>query len=139
MRLAGTLLGRWPANETADIITVHCIANGLRQFDPQRLSAPPAVGAGKLARTEGQNNALPPEKAPRWWDRFGDQRLSRVVDQVLESNNDLAAAALTLKQARLSARLTDQYQPDATLSGTGSNSKPLNSGGSQETIAPHCP
>ena len=49
-------------------------------------------------RTEGQSNALPPEKAPRWWDRFGDQRLSRVVDQVLESNNDLAAAALTLNR-----------------------------------------
>ncbi|MFQ9622736.1 MAG: hypothetical protein ACLR17_13625 [Enterobacteriaceae bacterium] len=41
------------------------------------------------------------EKAQRWWDRFGDERLSRVVGQVLESNNDPAAAALTLKQARI--------------------------------------
>ena len=56
-------------------------------------------------RTEGQSNALAPENAPRWWDRFGDQRLSRVVGQVLESNNDLAAAALTLRQARISAGL----------------------------------
>ena len=87
-------------------------------------------------RTEGQSNALAPENAPRWWDRFGDQRLSRVVGQVLESNNDLAAAALTLKQARLAAGLTQtNISPDATLSGTGNNSKPLNSGGSQESYS----
>ena len=87
-------------------------------------------------RMEGQSNALAPENAPRWWDRFGDQRLSRVVGQVLESNNDLAAAALTLKQARLAAGLTQtNISPDATLSGTGNNSKPLNSGGSQESYS----
>ena len=28
--------------------------------------------------------------------RFNDARLSRVIEQVLESNNDLAAAAITL-------------------------------------------
>ena len=49
-------------------------------------------------RTEGDSIARSQEKAQRWWDRFGDERLSRVVGQVLESNNDLAAAALTLKR-----------------------------------------
>ena len=87
-------------------------------------------------RTEGDSIARSQEKAQRWWDRFGDERLSRVVGQVLESNNDLAAAALTLKQARISAGLTrTNISPDASLNGSGSNSKPLNSGGSQESYS----
>lgn len=87
-------------------------------------------------RTEGQSAALASEKAGRWWDRFGDERLSRVMGQVLESNNDLAAAALTLRQARISAGLArTNISPDATLNGAGSNSKPLNSGGSQESYS----
>lgn len=45
-------------------------------------------------RTEGDSMVGSQEKAQRWWDRFGDERLSRVVGQVLESNNDLAAARL---------------------------------------------
>lgn len=58
------------------------------------------------------------------------------MGQVLESNNDLAAAALTLKQARISAGLTQtNISPDATLNGSGSNSKPLNSGRSQESYS----
>ena len=87
-------------------------------------------------RTEGQSAALASEKVGRWWDRFDDERLSRVMGQVLESNNDLAAAALTLRQARISAGLArTNISPDATLNGAGSNSKPLNSGGSQESYS----
>lgn len=87
-------------------------------------------------RTEGQNIAPSQVESGRWWDRFGDERLSRVIGQVLESNNDLAAAALTLKQARISAGLTQtNISPDATLNGSGSNSKPLNSGRSQESYS----
>ncbi|STS99403.1 RND efflux system [Klebsiella michiganensis] len=91
-------------------------------------------------RTEGGSIARSQEKAQRWWDRFGDERLSRVVGQVLESNNDLAAAALTLKQARISAGLTrTNISPDASLNGSGSNSKPLNSAVHRRATAPHCP
>jgi NodT family efflux transporter outer membrane factor (OMF) lipoprotein len=88
-------------------------------------------------RTEGQSSTvILQEKEGRWWDRFGDERLSRVIGQVLESNNDVAAAALTLKQARISAGLTQtNISPDATLNGTGSNSKPLNNGVSQESYS----
>lgn len=39
-----------------------------------------------------------------WWDRFGDAQLNRLVARVLARNNDLAAAAITLRRARLQAR-----------------------------------
>lgn len=61
-----------------------------------------------------------------WWQRFDDPRLSRVIEQVLESNNDLAAAAITLQQARIAAGLTStNLTPDVTVSGSASNSKNL--------------
>jgi len=87
-------------------------------------------------RTEPQNPILSLEEKSRWWERFADPRLSRVIGQVLESNNDLAAAALTLKQARIAAGLTQtNISPDVGLNGSGSNSKPLNGGDSQENYS----
>ncbi|KNC95635.1 TolC family protein [Trabulsiella odontotermitis] len=61
-----------------------------------------------------------------WWQRFDDPRLSRVIEQVLASNNDLAAAAITLQQARIAAGLTrTNLTPDVAVSGSASNSKNL--------------
>ncbi|MCS3430269.1 TolC family protein [Klebsiella sp. BIGb0407] len=72
----------------------------------------------------------------RWWDRFDDPRLSRVIGQVLETNNDLATAALTLKQARIAAGLAQtNISPDVSLSSTGSSSQSLKSGSSRENYS----
>jgi len=61
--------------------------------------------------------------------RFNDPRLSRVIEQVLESNNDLAAAAITLQQARVAAGLTrTNVTPDVRASGSVSNSKTVRQG-----------
>ena len=61
--------------------------------------------------------------------RFNDPRLSRVIEQVLESNNDLAAAAITLQQARVAAGLTrTNVTPDVRASGSISNSKTVRQG-----------
>ncbi|MCP1631061.1 NodT family efflux transporter outer membrane factor (OMF) lipoprotein [Citrobacter amalonaticus] len=67
------------------------------------------------------------------WQRFGDPRLSRVIAQVLESNNDLAAAAITVQQARVAAGLTDtNMTPDVAVSGSASNSKNVRRGTSAQ-------
>lgn len=59
-----------------------------------------------------------------WWQGFNDPRLTRVVNQVLASNNDLAAAAITLQQARVAAGLTNtNLTPDVSLGGSASNSQ----------------
>jgi NodT family efflux transporter outer membrane factor (OMF) lipoprotein len=38
-----------------------------------------------------------------WWQRFGDSQLDRLIDAALRSNNDLAAAAIKVRRAQLSA------------------------------------
>ena len=67
------------------------------------------------------------------WQRFGDPRLARVIEQVLGSNNDLAAAAITVQQARVAAGLTDtNMTPDVAVSGSASNSKNVRRGTSSQ-------
>ncbi|HEM7969694.1 TPA: TolC family protein [Citrobacter farmeri] len=67
------------------------------------------------------------------WQRFGDPRLARVIEQVLESNNDLAAAAITVQQARVAAGLTNtDMTPDVAVSGSASNSKNVRRGTSSQ-------
>lgn len=45
-----------------------------------------------------------------WWTLFGDTNLNGLVEQVLQRNNNLAIAGLTLKQARLKAGLAENQQ-----------------------------
>lgn len=64
-----------------------------------------------------------------WWQRFNDPRLSQVIVQVLESNNDLALAAITLQKARVAAGLTGtNITPDVTVTSSASNSKNVRQG-----------
>lgn len=64
-----------------------------------------------------------------WWLKFNDEKLNLLINHVLESNDDLALATLTLKKARLEAGLsaTDRY-PDISSTTSGEKSKNLNSG-----------
>ncbi|MFA1284243.1 TolC family protein [Citrobacter telavivensis] len=96
------------------------------------------AGCSSLTRSDYQRPLL--SLPTRWqpatdtvseygWQRFGDPRLSRVIEQVLESNNDLAAAAITVQQARVAAGLTDtNMTPDVAVSGSASNSKNVRRG-----------
>lgn len=61
-----------------------------------------------------------------WWDNFQDPQLSRVLIQVLETNNDLALAGIQLKQARIAAGLSNtNLTPNVSVEGAASNSKTL--------------
>ena len=100
------------------------------------------AGCSSLTRSDYQRPLL--SLPTRWqpatdtvseygWQRFGDPRLSRVIEQVLESNNDLAAAAITVQQARVAAGLTDtNMTPDVTVSSSASNSKNVRRGTSAQ-------
>lgn len=80
-----------------------------------------------LSLPTGWPTTLEKETENGW--RFNDPRLSRVIEQVLESNNDLAAAAITLQQARVAAGLTrTNVSPDVRASGSVSNSKAVRQG-----------
>ncbi|MFN3814702.1 efflux transporter outer membrane subunit [Brevundimonas sp.] len=63
------------------------------------------------------------ETSVEWWREFGEPGLNAIVRDVLVLNNDLAAASLRVRQARLQAGLarSDQWpQPGAQISASAS-------------------
>jgi len=63
-----------------------------------------------------------------WWQRFNDEQLNRLIDLVLEKNNDLAAAALDLRKAKLQAELAESDRlPGFAVQGSGEYSRSLGS------------
>lgn len=53
--------------------------------------------------------------ADAWWESFGDDRLNGLVERVLAANNDLAAAAIVVRQAQIQACLAaDNALPHAS-------------------------
>jgi len=65
-----------------------------------------------------------------WWRGFGDAELDRVIDAVLARNNDLAAATVRLRRARLQADLARNALVPSVSASVGSNlSQDLRHGG----------
>ena len=58
----------------------------------------------------GDASTVAPQSG-NWWEAFGDNQLNALVERALANNNDLAAAAIRVKQARDQAGLTrlDQF------------------------------
>lgn len=50
------------------------------------------------------------EQPDNWWALFEDPQLDILIEQVLQSNSDLAKATLTLKKARLEAGLSENQK-----------------------------
>ncbi|MBK4715086.1 MULTISPECIES: TolC family protein [Tenebrionibacter/Tenebrionicola group] len=77
----------------------------------------------------GQDKARRLAAGESWWQGFDDPRLTSTISQVLQTNNDLAAAAITLKIARATAGLSNtNLTPDVTLGASASNSKSVRTG-----------
>lgn len=71
-----------------------------------------------------------------WWQGFGDTRLTSLMKAVLERNNDLAAAALRVRQAQLQAGLTDENRRPNFGGSVGANrSQALDGGGSNRSFS----
>ena len=69
------------------------------------------------------------DQAGPWWMVFDDPVLNALIDQALVRNNDLAAAAIRVRTARLQARLTGtNITPDVSVSGDTSASRDVESG-----------
>jgi len=63
----------------------------------------------------GPQGAPPPGQAidpARWWESFGDPKLTELIDRALKDNPDMAAAASRVRQARLGEiQARAQYKP----------------------------
>jgi NodT family efflux transporter outer membrane factor (OMF) lipoprotein len=75
---------------------------------PQQWQEPSATGA-KVATGE------------QWWRDFNDPTLSGLIERALTTNNDLAAAAIKVRRAKLNASLTDtNLTPSVNVSANSS-------------------
>lgn len=77
----------------------------------------------------GWNTAVgtaPSSLPDRWWQRFGDVTLNGLVDEVLTSNNDLAAATILVRRAWLQADQADSDRlPSVSAQGNASITRGL--------------
>ena len=74
--------------------------------------------------THGNSKAQATED--RWWTPFADPNLDGLIDEALERNNDLAAAALRVRRAQLQAEQTDSDRlPSLGMKAGASHSKNL--------------
>lgn len=68
--------------------------------------------------------------AGRWWTRFGDGELDRVIEAALARNNDLAAAAIRVRRAELQAGLAAHALVPSLSAGVNSSvNRDLDDGG----------
>ena len=72
----------------------------------------------------------PQQAGGPWWNEFEDPQLTALVEQVLASNGNLAAAGLRLRQARLSADLARQALLPSFNAGLSSDASKALQGGS---------
>ncbi len=93
------------------------------------VSAPPATRPATDVRVP---NAWTADLDPReqaaidetWWEHFGDEQLTSVVEQALANNTDLLAAAARVRQAEASARIAGaDTKPQLGASFNGSRGK----------------
>ncbi|WP_320151599.1 efflux transporter outer membrane subunit [uncultured Tolumonas sp.] len=93
----------------------------------QHIEAPPAADLTPVVPSQWQQHKLTANQVlqqPHWWQAFQDPALDQLIQQVLQKNNDLAVAALKVKQARLSAGLTaTNLTPDVSTSLTAVQQK----------------
>ena len=72
--------------------------------------------------------------AEQWWKIFQDPELNRLITLVLKTNNDLAAATIKVKKARLKAGLEKlSATPDLSVSASSRKKKDLDSGDRSES------
>ncbi|WP_454828709.1 efflux transporter outer membrane subunit [Pseudoxanthomonas wuyuanensis] len=106
-----------------------CVSTGRYAAAP--VMVPDGYGADADApattvQLPGESSTYPARdvREDAWWRGFGDERLDRMVDLALSRNDNLAAAGLTLRRARLEAGLSEtELWPTASGSASGSGSR----------------
>ena len=79
-------------------------------YQQPELATPANWSEGLLTKEDTQEEVLSIntiEQSDKWWTLFEDTQLNNLVEQVLQSNSDLAKATLTLRKARLEAGISE--------------------------------
>lgn len=118
--------GRLSASLLAVMLLSGCAAQIRTTYQTPAIALPSA-----LPHATAQGSAI---IADRWWTQLGDARLTQLIDDALAQNNDLAAAALRVQQARLQAGLTATNQlPQFGASANMNQSRTLGESGTSRS------
>lgn len=89
----------------AVLLASGCASNFNRPYQAPALTLPAQYSQATVAAVA--DDAVPAASVGRWWTRFNDPELDRLVAEALRRNNDLAAAAIRVRRAQLLAGLAD--------------------------------
>lgn len=121
-----------PISGIALLLAGTLLLSGCSSLTRSEFQAPPVeIPDSWQSRTLADQTQLDP-----WWQSFRDPELNRLIEQALNSNNDLALATLTLRKARLQAGLAEQeLYPQLSSSLSASRSEPLDGGDSSRSYS----
>jgi NodT family efflux transporter outer membrane factor (OMF) lipoprotein len=108
----------------AALLLAGCSADNFSPPDMQMPERWSEVSTSSMAPSEAGIAAR-----ERWWTAFGDPALDALIDAALLTNNDLAVAAVRVREAKLRAGLIDtNLVPGITTGGSNSWSRDLRAG-----------
>jgi len=111
----------------AALLTGGCSLLPRSEYTPPRVNLP-QEWQGQTTTGTAVANGKP------WWQGFNDPLLDGLIERALRTNNDLAAAAIKVRRAQLSARLTDtNLTPSVTAGATSTVNRDLKRGGDTQT------
>ena len=95
-----------------------CVASRTKATKPA-IVVPPSWSSGDASIVTTSSEDL-----SKWWERFGDNILSSLVEQALKNNPDVRTAQSRLREARAQRSLAAANRfPTATVSGSSSGNK----------------
>ena len=110
----------------AVLLASGCASNFNGPYQAPALTLPAQYSQATAATVSGAASSVP---GMAWWTRFNDSELDRLVAEVLQRNNNLAAAAIRVRRAQLLAGLADNnLQPRFSGSVGSVASLPLEAG-----------
>jgi len=102
------------------LITATLMLGGCGGLLPRSRYARPDVELPQSWQNAGTSGASV-ANGEKWWQGFRDPNLDALIERALKSNNDLAAAAVRVRRARLSSRLTDTNLTPSVSAGAANN------------------
>jgi len=113
--------------QTALLVLASLLLGGCGGLLPRSRYAQPDMALPQNWQGESTSGATI-AKGKQWWRDFNDSTLDDLIEKALKSNNDLAAAAIKVRRAQLSAKLTDtNITPSVSVEASSSIRRDLNS------------
>ena len=114
------------------LIAAALLAGGCSML-PRSSYTPPQVSLPQQWQEE-KTTGTAIARGDAWWRSFGDPQLNELIERALTTNNDLAAAAIKVRRARLASQLTDtNVTPSVSVAANSGISRDLKNGVNTQT------